>query len=108
VSDAQIGDEEFRVRFEVVRQACFMGHEAGCTYGGLTPSGGYWLAVEGCPLDHGDDCGVCGVPCGEDGARFGNWHSEDGALLIWGVTLCAACRNRELALNPEKWRAPAT
>jgi hypothetical protein len=45
---------------------------------------------------------------------FGGWHAgvpplERGTAggLIWGVTLCADCRDRELALNPERWRAPA-
>lgn len=98
---AGISDEEFAARFEAARKMCFTGHDAGCTYGGLTPAGGYWLAADGCPLDHGDMCAVCSS---ESEARFGDWASRDGALLIWGVWLCAACRDRELALNSEKWR----
>ena len=108
VSEARVGDEEFRARFEAARKVCFTGHEAGCAYGGLTPVGGYWLEVEGCPLDHGDACAGCEAEWGEDDARFGDWASEGGALLIWGVTLCGACRDRELALHPEKWRPPAS
>ena len=104
MNEVQVSDAEFRSRFEAAREACLTGHEAGCSYGGLTPEGGYWLTFEGCELGHGGDCAVCGSACGEDDARFGDWVSEDGALLIWGVTLCAACRDRELALNPEKWR----
>lgn len=102
MSDAQVSDEEFSARFEAEKERCFTGHEAGCTYGGMSPSGGYWLAVGECPLGHGDACAVCG---GEADARFGDW--ADGGLLIWGVWLCEDCRVRELALNPEKWRAPA-
>jgi hypothetical protein len=95
-----LGDEDFRARFEAARQACIAGHEHGCTYGGMSPSGGYWLAIGECPLDHGDVCAVCG---GEPDSRFGDW---DVGLLIWGVWLCSACTAREMALNPEKWRAP--
>ena len=101
VKCADISDEEFAARFASAREMCFTGHGDGCTYGGLTPAGGYWLAADGCTLDHGDMCTVCG---GEPEARFGDWASEDGALLIWGVWLCAVCRDRELALNAEKWR----
>ena len=108
MSDTQVSDEEFRRRFEAAREACLTGHEAGCAYGGWAPNSGYWLAAEDCPLDHGDDCAGCGAESGENGARFGDWASEGGQLLIWGVTLCGACRDRELALNPEKWRAPAS
>lgn len=28
-------------------------HPMGCMYGGF--SAGYWIAVEGCPLEHGED-----------------------------------------------------
>lgn len=27
-------------------------HPAGCVYGGLSEESGYWLQVDGCPLDH--------------------------------------------------------
>lgn len=101
VSGGPLSDEEFTSRFDAARATCFTGHEAGCTYGGLTPGGGYWLAIAECPLDHGETCAVCG---GETDARFGDWASEDSQLLIWGVSLCAQCRARELELHPEKWR----
>lgn len=96
-------NEDFLAQFEAARKMCFTGHEAGCTYGGMTPGTGYWLAVEDCPLDHGEACAICG---GDAEAAFGDWATEGGALLIWRVTLCAACRDRELALNPGKWRQP--
>ncbi len=102
--EAAITDEKFRARFEAARQECFYGHKAGCTYGGMSPVGGYWLAVEGCLLPHGESCATCGR---DAEARFGDWASEDGELLIWGVPLCGDCKERELALHPEKWRAPS-
>jgi hypothetical protein len=101
----QVSDEEFTARFEAARKACFAGHDAGCMYGGLTPEGGYWLAVEECQLDHGYACAGCG---GTADFRFGDWYASSGDLLIWAVGLCGACRDRELALHPEKWRAPAS
>ena len=61
VSDTVISDEEFAARFEAAKERCLAGDEAGCTYGGLTPSGGFWLALGECPLDHGCMLGV-GVP----------------------------------------------
>lgn len=39
--------------------ACKQGHEQGCLYGGVSPGGGYWLAVETCPLNHGQTCAWC-------------------------------------------------
>lgn len=105
MSDAQaVSDGEFAARFEAARQACFTGHEAGCSYGGMSPAYGYWLAAEGCPLDHGDACAVCG---GEATAAFGDWHAEGGDLLIWRVMLCGECRDRELERSTGKWRAPS-
>jgi len=111
MSDALVGDEEFRKRFELAKARCLVGHGAGCFYGGLAPSAGRWLSVAGCLWDHGDACAACGC----DGAAvFQGWHAgvspmERGTVsgLIWGVTLCAACRDREMARNPE-WRVSAT
>ena len=102
--EAAITDHEFSERFEAARDACLTGHEAGCMYGGPTPGTGYWLVVEECGLPHGRTCAVCGR---DAEAGFGDWASENGELLIWGVALCDPCRERELSLHPEKWRAPA-
>ena len=104
--EAVITDREFSERFEAAREACLTGHEAGCTYGGMSPGGGFWLAVEGCPLRHGDACTICGQTQGWV-TGFGDWAADETGLLIWGVFLCDACKERELALHPEKWRAPA-
>jgi hypothetical protein len=96
-----ITDDEFRWLFEAAKLPCLIGHPEGCTYGGMSPSGGYWLTVAGC-LDHGETCGVCG---GGADARFGDW--KDGVVLgpIWGVFLCGTCAGRELSRHPEKWCA---
>jgi hypothetical protein len=103
VTDAPVSDEEFTSRFEAARKDCLAGHDAGCTYGGLTPSGGYWLAAGGRPLSHGDACAVCG---GVPDAAFRDWASDGGWLQIWGVWLCSGCQSRELGLHPEKRLAP--
>ena len=98
MSDTQvISDGEFTARFEAVKQECLTGHEAGCTYGGMSLAGSYWLAVVGCPLNHAEACGICG---GEPDAKFSDWL--DGSA--WGVLLCPGCRDRELGLHPETWR----
>ncbi len=98
-----VSDAEFRERFEMARWQCLHGHPEGCTYGGMTPGGGYWLAVAECARDHGEACAVCG---GEPDACFGGWAGEPGGD-IWGVVLCDPCRARQIALEPGKWRDPA-
>ena len=97
-----ITDDEFSERFEAAREACLTGHEAGCTYGGMSPAGGYWLAVGECSLNHGAACAICGH---DAEAGFGGWDGGVGGF-IWSVPLCDPCRVRELALNPGKWREP--
>ena len=54
--------DRLQAAFDAARSACLRGHEAGCTYGGLTASGGYWLVAEGCPRRHSDECAWCGRP----------------------------------------------
>ncbi len=96
-------DEEFTARFEAAKNTCFTGHEAGCTYGGLTPSGGYWLAAVGCELNHGTRCAMCGADT-EAKFRFRDWQDRDGALFVWEVPACRPCADREADLHPETWR----
>jgi hypothetical protein len=91
--------------FSAARQACRTGHRdtAGvtCTYGGLTPTGGYWLAADTCERDHGETCqlrGVCeGAPTE---TRFAGW----GDGFIWGVYACSACAQALRQVHPG-WRA---
>lgn len=75
--------------------ACLQGH-VDCTYGGLTPSGGYWLAIEDCGENHGDHCAWCPA---EAATGFAGW-ADDG-WSIWSVPACQPCADRWVAEHPE-------
>jgi hypothetical protein len=77
--------------------ACLKGH-ADCSYGGMTPSGGYWLAAEGCTENHCERCAWCGA---EAVTGFAGW-GDDGSS-IWGVPACQPCADRWVAEHPE-WK----
>lgn len=62
--------------------ACLTGHED-CTFGGMTPASGYWLAAEGCDRNHGSTCAWCPA---EATTGFAGW-GEDGWSL-WQVPAC--------------------
>lgn len=74
--------------FEGAMDHCRTGHPAGCTFGGLTPSSGYWMASEACELPHGETCQIR-LECdgAEATAAFSDWH--DG--WIWRVFACHVC-----------------
>lgn len=75
---------------------CLNGHpDNGCTYGGMTPNGGYWLAAEDCPRNHGDQCAWCPNPAT---ASFTGW--ADG-MTIYAVTACQAHADQWRAAHPE-------
>ncbi len=90
--------------FGEARQACLTGHSGmqgvTCTYGGLTPTGGYWLAADACQQGHGETCqlrAACeGAPTE---TRFSGW----GDGFIWGVYACQACAETFRQVHPE-WR----
>lgn len=63
--------------------ACMHGHGDDCTYGGMTPRTGYWLAAEGCELNHGSTCAWCPA---EATTGFAGW-GDDGWSL-WQVPAC--------------------
>lgn len=62
--------------------ACLTGHED-CTFGGMTPASGYWLAAEGCERTHGGTCAWCPA---QATTGFTGW-GEDGWSL-WQVPAC--------------------
>jgi hypothetical protein len=79
---------------------CLRGHE-NCSYGGMTPSGGYWLADVDCPLGHHDRCAWC--PAGPT-TGFAGW-GEDG-WSIWAVPACEEHAAEWAAGHPE-WTRPS-
>lgn len=96
------GTEAILENFEDAKEACRAGHgvDGGlpCTYGGLFPTDGYWLAVGGCAKNHGESCQIRAV-CegGESETRFCDW--ADG--WIWGVYACLGCAQYWIADHPE-------
>lgn len=92
---------QFEAAFTAAKERCRTGHEAGCTYGGMSVSGGYWFALEECGENHG---GVCDLRFVCDGAEaetgFGGREPED---WIWSVAACQACADAYVAKRPE-WK----
>lgn len=79
---------------------CLTGHEGDgyvCTFGGLTPSDGYWLAAEDCTLPHHDTCAWC---TDEPVTAFRGWEED----TIYGVPACDEHANLWLEANPGKWK----
>ena len=79
---------------------CLAGHE-NCTYGGMTPNGGYWLSDTECPLDHGDRCAWCPEPAVTGFAG----RAHDGCS-IYAVPACQPHADQWAAEHPE-WRRRA-
>jgi hypothetical protein len=75
--------------------ACLSGHEQ-CTFGGMTPTSGYWLAAEDCDLNHGGVCAWCPA---EATTGFAGW-GEDGWSL-WQVPACEDHGAQWAAEHPE-------
>jgi hypothetical protein len=61
---------------------CLTGHDQ-CTFGGMVPASGYWLAAEDCDLNHGHTCAWCPA---EASTGFAGW-GEDG-WSMWQVPAC--------------------
>ena len=77
--------------------ACLRGH-ADCSYGGMTPGGGYWLAAGDCTENHGERCAWCPA---DATTGFAGW-GEDG-WSIWSVPACQPCADRWVTERPE-WK----
>lgn len=94
-------------RFNAAKETCRTGHDAGCTYGGMSYQNGYWLALEECGLNHGALCDLR-VACDGAEAETGfAGRAEDGSLWgwIWRVTACQPCADLYVTLRPE-WTRP--
>ena len=90
--------------FAAAKELCRTGHEV-CTYGGMTAAGGYWLADEDCPLNHGETCDLRAACDGVE-ATTGFRGSEPApaiAYWVWRVTACQPCAEVYVAAHPE-WR----
>lgn len=91
--------------FAAAKETCRTGHPAGCSYGGFSPSHGYWLSVEDCPLSHGN---MCDLRAACDGAEattgfIGHDPDPDHAWWIWAVMACQPCADVWVAAHPE-WK----
>jgi hypothetical protein len=80
--------------------ACVNGHEQ-CTFGGMTPQSGYWLADVDCPLNHGGTCAWCPA---EATTGFAGWGPDGWSL--WQVTACEEHGAAWAAEHPEWTRDP--
>lgn len=74
---------------------CLSGHE-GCSFGGMTPRSGYWLADVDCELNHGGTCTWCPA---EATTGFAGWGADGWSL--WQVPACAAHGAEWAAGHPE-------
>lgn len=94
-------------RFNAAKEACRTGHDAGCTYGGMSYQNGYWLALEECGLNHGALCDLRVACDGAEAATGFAGREEDGSLWgwIWSVAACQPCADVYVTLRPE-WTRP--
>lgn len=77
-------EEDWRIAVE----HCRTGHPAGCTYGGgLSLAEGYWLAVDGCELGHGETCQLCHRA--PTALKFADWGENE--QWIWCVHARKSC-----------------
>lgn len=77
--------------------ACLQGHE-NCSYGGMSPAGGYWLADPDCPANHGDRCTWCNA---EAVTGFAGWSGAN----IYGVPACQPHADAWTTQHPEWTRS---
>ena len=84
--------------WDAAQAECFDGHPESCTYGGLSPSGGYWLEVEGCGRSHGERCAACG---GDAETGFAGWGPGG---TVWRVPVCEGHAGEIVALDPGTWK----
>ncbi|MDR3082113.1 MAG: hypothetical protein LBV60_14515 [Streptomyces sp.] len=86
---------EMQAAWDAAVAACLQGHE-NCSYGGMSPGGGYWLAEPNCPRNHGDRCTWCDA---DTTTGFVGW-AEDG-WSIYGVPACQPHADAWIAQHPE-------
>lgn len=93
MSDLQAG-------WDAAVEACLTGHED-CSFGGMSPSGGYWLGAEDCPLNHGGTCAWCPE---EASTGFAGWGPDGWS--VWAVPACGEHAAAWVAEHPEWTRKP--
>lgn len=93
-------------RFNTAKDTCRTGHDAGCTYGGMSYQNGYWLALDECGLNHGDLCDLRVACDGAEAVTGFAGREEDGSLWgwIWSVAACQPCADLYVTLRPEYTR----
>lgn len=104
LAEAAAADPSFAravANFEAARESCRTGHPDGCTFGGLTPATGYWLATDTCDLEHGETCQLR-LAC--DGAEATATFSDWANGWIWRVFSCSPCAETWRAAQPQ-WAA---
>lgn len=96
-------------RFNTAKELCRTGHEAGCTYGGMSYQNGYWLALEECDQNHGALCDLRVACDGAEAVTGFAGRAEDGSLWgwIWSVAACQPCADLYVTLRPE-WTRPTS
>jgi hypothetical protein len=90
-----VNDDALQAAWDAAVAACLTGHE-NCSYGGMSPGRGYWLADVDCPLDHHDRCVWCPA---EPTTGFAGW--AEGGWSIWGVPACEDHAAEWAASRPE-------
>ena len=90
--------------FAAAKELCRTGHGT-CTYGGMTAAGGYWLADEDCPRNHGETCDLQAVCDGAEATTGFRGSEPDPGICywVWRVTACQPCADVYVAAHPE-WR----
>lgn len=91
--------DDLQSAWDAAITACLQGH-ADCSYGGMTPGTGYWLAAEDCAENHGDRCAWCPAVAT---TGFAGW-GDDG-WSIWSVPACQPCAEAWVTEHPE-WHRP--
>jgi hypothetical protein len=97
-----VTDDERRAAFDAAVANCIhVAHDAGCSFGGFSLAGLYWLAAEGCPLPHGDVCAWCPAEAttGFPGRMEGHEGDDDYRYL---VPACVPCAEAWVLIDP-RW-----
>lgn len=90
--------------FNTAKELCCTGHpDVGCSYGGMSSAHGYWLAVEECPLNHGETCDLKVACDGAEATTGFRGLEPNRATLYWiyAVMACEACAELYAAGHPE-------
>jgi hypothetical protein len=92
-----MSEQWMRTVWDATVDDCLTGHDD-CTYGGMTPQSGYWLAADGCTRLHDERCAWC-LEAAETG--FSDW-APDG-FSIYRVPACMSCALQWTQIDP-RWK----